>query len=76
VRRDAIQNTSHNPLTEEIRLKKHLDFQILRFHRNILSDGDSVYSREHPFEILGTPEKTCLICTGTPVKNLWKFWQS
>ena len=41
-----------------------------------LSDWDSVYSRVNQIEILGTPEKTCLICTGTPVKTCWKFWQS
>ena len=38
-----------------------------------MSDGDSVYSRETSFEMLGTPEKTCLICTGTPVKTAGKF---
>ena len=41
-----------------------------------MSDWDSVHSRVNQFEILGTPEKTCLICTGTPVKTCWKFWQS
>jgi hypothetical protein len=41
-----------------------------------LSDGDSVYSRENLFEILGTPETTGLIRKGTPVKTCWKFWQS
>jgi len=41
-----------------------------------LSDGDSIYSRENWFGILGTPVKTYLICMGTPVKTCWKFWQS
>ena len=43
---------------------------------DLLSEGDSIYSRENLFEFLRTPEKTCLICTGTPVKTCWKFWQS
>ena len=36
---------------------------------DLLSDGDSVYSRENLFEILRTPEKMCFICSGTPVKT-------
>ena len=44
------------------------------FLDTLLSDGDSGYSRENPFEMLGTPKKTCLICTGTPVKI--EIWQS
>jgi len=32
-------------------------------------DGHSVYSTENLFEILGAPEQTCLICTGTPMKT-------
>jgi len=36
----------------------------------------TVYSRENLFEILGTPEKTCLICIGTPAKTCWRFWHS
>ena len=46
------------------------------FSLDLLSDRDSVYSRKTPFEILGTPKKTFLICTGTPVKTCWKFGQS
>ena len=34
-----------------------------------MSDGDSVYSRENLFEILGTPVEACLICTGTPMTS-------
>jgi len=41
-----------------------------------MRDGDSVYSSENLFESLGTPEKTCLICFGTPVKTCRNFWQS
>jgi len=37
---------------------------------DLLSDGDSVYSRENLFEFLGIPIKPCLICTGTHLKNL------
>ena len=33
------------------------------------SDGVSVYSRGNMFEILETPEKTCLICTVTATKT-------
>jgi len=36
------------------------------FLDSLLSDGDSLYSNETQIEILGTPEKTCLKCTGTP----------
>ena len=43
---------------------------------DLLSDLDAVYSDETPFEILGTPMKTCLICTGTAVNTCWIFWQS
>ena len=35
-----------------------------------LSDGDTVYSSENLIDILRTPAKKCLICTGTPVKSL------
>jgi len=41
-----------------------------------MRDGDSVYSSETLFEILWTPEKTCLICMGTPAKTCRNFWQS
>jgi len=37
------------------------------FPKDFLSDGDSVYTRENLHENLGTPVKTCWICTGTPV---------
>jgi len=46
------------------------------FLLDLLSDGDSIYTRENLYEKLGTHVKTCLICTGTPVKTCWKFWQS
>ena len=55
---------------------KYLDLQIrVVFLDTLLSEGDSVYSRENLFVILGTPEKTRLICMG-PVKTCWKLWQS
>ena len=46
------------------------------FLLDLLSDGDSMYKREELYANLGTPVETCLICTGTPVKTCWKFWQS
>jgi len=56
---------------------KYLDLQITtEILLDLLSAGDSVYSRENLLEILGTPVITCLICTGTPVKTCWNFWQS
>jgi len=64
------------PLTGEIRLKIFGTPDMPVFPATLLSDGDSVYSRENLLEIVGTPEKTCLICTGTPEKTCWKFWQS
>ena len=36
---------------------------------NLLNDGDSVYTPENLYENLGTPVKSCLICTGTSVKT-------
>jgi len=63
-------------LAEEIRLKIFGYQDLTIFSLDLLSDGDSVYTRENLYENLGTPVKTCLICTGTPVKTCWKFWQS
>jgi len=50
------------PLTEEIKLKisGFPDLTIFRY--------GFMYPREDSFEILGTPVKTCLKCTGNPVK--------
>ena len=53
------------PLTEEIRLEIFGSQDSPVFPAFFRSDGDSVYSRENSFEILRTPEKTCLIRTGT-----------
>jgi len=39
------------------------------FRVDLLCDGDSVYSRKNLFEILGTPVKACLICTGIQVTS-------
>ena len=38
--------------------------------------GDSPENREKKIENLGTPLKTCVICTETPLKIRLKFWQS
>jgi len=46
------------------------------FSLDLWSDWDSVYTRENLYENLGPPLKTCLICSGTPVKTCWKIWQS
>ena len=50
---------------EEIRLEIFGSQDSPVFPAFFRSDGDSVYSRENSFEILRTPEKTCLIRTGT-----------
>jgi len=63
-------------LTVEIRLKIIGTPDLPDFWGDPLSDGNSDYSRETLFKILETPEKTCLICMGTPVKTCWNFWQS
>jgi len=60
---------------EEISLKIFASPDCTVSPQNILSDRDSVCLREILFEIFGTPDKTFLICTGTPVKTCWKFWQ-
>ena len=59
-----------------IRLKIFGSPDLSVFLINLLSDRDSVYSRENVLEILRIPVKTCLICTGTNVKTCWKLWQS
>ena len=41
--------------------------------KNLLSDGDSIYTRGNVYELLGIPLKTCLICTGTPVDSCRNF---
>ena len=64
-----IQTLLRSPLAEEINIKKFGCSDYPVFLETLLNDGDSVYSRETLLEILGTPKKTCLICTGTPVKT-------
>jgi len=65
-----------SPLTEEIRLEIFGCVDLPDFRVDLLSDGDSVYSRANSFEILWTPVKTCMICMGPAVKSCWKNWQS
>ena len=55
-------------LTKEKRLEIFGSPDCLVFLDSLLSDGDSVYSTENQFEILGTPEKTWSIC-----KTCWNF---
>ena len=64
------------PLVEEKSLQIFGSPDYPVFLDSLLGDRDSDYSWENLFEILGTPEKTCLICTGTLVKTGWKFGQS
>ena len=69
----------HRSLTIRSRRRsylKYLDLQITtEIMLDLLSAGDSVYSRENSLEILGTPVTSWLICTGTPVKTCWKFFR-
>jgi len=60
------------PPTEEIRLEIFRSPDLPDFWVDLLSDGDSVYSRKNLFDNLGA----CLICTRTPVTTCWKCWQS
>ena len=55
-------------LTEEIKLKIS-GFSDLTIFRKI----GFIYPRDNLFEILGTQVKTCLKCTGNPVKNVCNF---
>jgi len=50
---------SRKPLTNEIRLQIFGSPDLSVFLIDLLSAGDSVYSRENVLEILGTPVKTC-----------------
>jgi len=62
------------PLTAKIILKIFGSPDLTVFPQDLLSARDSVYTRENSFEILGTPLKTCLICTGGPPwKFVWNF---
>jgi len=69
--------TPYNCLTLHSRRRsdlRYMDLQICPvFPDNLLSDGDPVYSRETLLIILGTPEKTCLICTGDSRENMWEI---
>jgi len=56
-------------LTDEIRLQIFGSPELPDCRVDLLRNGDSVYSRENMFEILGIPEKTCLICIVTSVKS-------
>jgi len=58
------------PLTEEIRLKIFGSRDLTIWWLDLSSDGDSVYTGENLCKNLGTPVKTCLICTETPVPSV------
>jgi len=65
------------PLTKEIRLKIFGSPDPPDFRVDLSSDKNFVYSHEHLFQILGTPEKTFLTCTDTPgtlMKTCWNFF--
>jgi len=66
----------HVPLKEEIRPSIFGSWDLSIFPIDLLSDGDSVYSTEKSFGILGPPVKICLMCMGIPVKTCGIFWQS
>jgi len=50
------------------------DLSVFLIH--LLSDEDWVHTHENLHESLGTPVKSCFICTGTTVKTCWKVWLS
>jgi len=62
-------------ITEEIWLQIFGSLDYPDFLGFLLSDGDSVYSRENSLKILQTPVQTCLNVTGTHVKTCLTFWQ-
>ena len=62
-------------ITEEIWLQIFGSLDYPDFLGFLLSDGDSVYSRENSLKILETPVQTCLNVTGTHVKTCLTFWQ-
>jgi len=62
-----------HPLTEEIRLETFVSRDLTIFSLNLLSDGDSVYTRENLYENLGTPVKPCLYVWGTKIKLVGNF---
>ena len=57
------------PITEEIRLQTFAFPDRSLFLIDLLSDGDSVYSRDNSLKILGSPVKMCSMCTGTTVQS-------
>jgi len=61
------------PLTEETTLKIFRSWDLTILWLDLLCDGDSVHTRKKLYENLGTPVKTCLICTGTPCKLVGNF---
>jgi len=63
-------------LSEDIRIEIFGFSDLLDFRVDPLSHGDSVSSCETLLEILETPEKMRLICTGILVKTCRQFWQS
>jgi len=69
-------HTQDIPLREEIRLQIFGSPDLSVVLIDFLSAGDSISSLEYLLENLGTPVKTCLICTGTPVQTRLKLWQS
>jgi len=61
---------TYMPLTEEIRLKIFGSPDLSVFLIDLLTGGDSIYSRENSFEMFGTPVKMRLMCTGNSEKSL------
>jgi len=66
------KGSGFGPFTKDIRIKI-FGSPDCSFSDKVLSDGDSVYSREILFPFSGISVKTCLICTGTTMQACWKF---
>ena len=68
-----------NPLTEEIRFKIFGSRDLSVFLIDLLSDGDSVYTRENLYENVRTPMKSHvhdLFCSRNYFKsNLLRLWK-
>ena len=59
---NTMAKVSMFPLTEEIKLKIFGSRDLTTFSLDLLSDRDSVHSRENLYENVGTPLKTCSVC--------------
>jgi len=67
---DAVAHVRDLTITEEIRLQIFGSTDTPIFPATLLSDGDSVYSRENLLDIWGTPEKNVFDMYGDSCENL------